>query len=136
MQFIVHVKLNSCDNISPYSLYIWELHFIYIWYIKSWLVHSLYYTSSLNITLQLIHCAHVCTKDWKQHFYDVSLFLTSVEKWWNAFTALHWFFTYFKVYFPYLLISKKRYAGLFFTKAETYDKMDCKGIETVKYFCI
>ncbi|XP_046862075.1 DNA polymerase delta catalytic subunit-like [Xenia sp. Carnegie-2017] len=37
-----------------------------------------------------------------------------------------------KVYFPYLLISKKRYAGLFFTKAETYDKMDCKGIETVR----
>lgn len=37
-----------------------------------------------------------------------------------------------KVYFPYLLINKKRYAGLYFTKADTYDKMDCKGIETVR----
>lgn len=37
-----------------------------------------------------------------------------------------------KVYFPYLLISKKRYAGLYFTRPETYDKMDCKGLETVR----
>ena len=34
-----------------------------------------------------------------------------------------------KVYFPYLLISKKRYAGLYWTKPERYDKMDTKGIE-------
>lgn len=37
-----------------------------------------------------------------------------------------------KVYYPYLLINKKRYAGLYFTRPETYDKMDCKGIETVR----
>lgn len=37
-----------------------------------------------------------------------------------------------KVYFPYLLISKKRYAGLYWTKPEKYDKMDTKGIETVR----
>uniref|UniRef100_T1JE16 DNA polymerase n=1 Tax=Strigamia maritima TaxID=126957 RepID=T1JE16_STRMM len=37
-----------------------------------------------------------------------------------------------KVYFPYLLISKKRYAGLYFTRPEIHDKMDCKGIETVR----
>ncbi|XP_013786917.1 DNA polymerase delta catalytic subunit [Limulus polyphemus] len=37
-----------------------------------------------------------------------------------------------KVYFPYLLINKKRYAGLYYTKPETHDKMDCKGIETVR----
>ncbi|XP_071955316.1 DNA polymerase delta catalytic subunit-like [Antedon mediterranea] len=37
-----------------------------------------------------------------------------------------------KVYFPYLLINKKRYAGLYFTKADVHDKMDCKGIETVR----
>ncbi|KAF5289112.1 hypothetical protein FQA39_LY15214 [Lamprigera yunnana] len=37
-----------------------------------------------------------------------------------------------KVYFPYLLINKKRYAGLYFTQTEKYDKMDCKGIETVR----
>jgi len=37
-----------------------------------------------------------------------------------------------KVYFPYLLINKKRYAGLYFTKPEIHDKMDCKGIETVR----
>nr|BAJ78732.1 DNA polymerase delta catalytic subunit [Metriocampa sp. 44] len=37
-----------------------------------------------------------------------------------------------KVYFPYLLINKKRYAGLYFTRPEIHDKMDCKGIETVR----
>ncbi|KNC85933.1 DNA polymerase delta catalytic subunit [Sphaeroforma arctica JP610] len=37
-----------------------------------------------------------------------------------------------KVYFPYLLISKKRYAGLYWTRPDKYDKMDCKGIETVR----
>lgn len=37
-----------------------------------------------------------------------------------------------KVYFPYLLINKKRYAGLYFTRADKHDKMDCKGIETVR----
>ncbi|XP_002983728.2 DNA polymerase delta catalytic subunit isoform X2 [Selaginella moellendorffii] len=37
-----------------------------------------------------------------------------------------------KVYFPYLLISKKRYAGLLWTKPAKYDKMDTKGIETVR----
>lgn len=37
-----------------------------------------------------------------------------------------------KVYFPYLLISKKRYAGLFWTNPAKFDKMDAKGIETVR----
>src|SRR5262249_55952606 len=37
-----------------------------------------------------------------------------------------------KVYFPYLLINKKRYAGLYWTRIEKYDKMDSKGIETVR----
>ncbi|XP_028824417.1 DNA polymerase delta catalytic subunit isoform X1 [Denticeps clupeoides] len=38
-----------------------------------------------------------------------------------------------KVYCPYLLINKKRYAGLYFSStAEKHDKMDCKGIETVR----
>jgi len=37
-----------------------------------------------------------------------------------------------KVYWPYLLISKKRYAGLLWTNTEKYDKMDTKGIETVR----
>lgn len=32
-----------------------------------------------------------------------------------------------KVYFPYLLISKKRYAGLYWTNPDKYDKMDTKG---------
>ena len=34
-----------------------------------------------------------------------------------------------KVYYPYLLISKKRYAGLYWTNPDKYDKMDAKGIE-------
>ena len=34
-----------------------------------------------------------------------------------------------KVYYPYLLISKKRYAGLYWTKPDKWDKMDTKGIE-------
>ncbi len=37
-----------------------------------------------------------------------------------------------KCYFPYLLISKKRYAGLLWTSTDKYDKMDCKGIESVR----
>ncbi len=37
-----------------------------------------------------------------------------------------------KVYFPYLLISKKRYAGLYWTNTKKYDKMDTKGLETVR----
>lgn len=37
-----------------------------------------------------------------------------------------------KVYYPYLLISKKRYAGLFWTNPDKHDKMDTKGIETVR----
>lgn len=37
-----------------------------------------------------------------------------------------------KVYFPYLLINKKRYAGLYWTRPQAYDKMDSKGIETVR----
>lgn len=37
-----------------------------------------------------------------------------------------------KCYWPYLLINKKRYAGLYWTKPDHYDKMDTKGIETVR----
>jgi DNA polymerase delta subunit 1 len=37
-----------------------------------------------------------------------------------------------KVYFPYLLINKKRYAGLYWTNTKKWDKMDSKGIETVR----
>ncbi|ODV87634.1 hypothetical protein CANARDRAFT_25884, partial [[Candida] arabinofermentans NRRL YB-2248] len=37
-----------------------------------------------------------------------------------------------KVYYPYLLINKKRYAGLYWTNPKTFDKMDTKGIETVR----
>lgn len=37
-----------------------------------------------------------------------------------------------KVYYPYLLINKKRYAGLYWTKPDKHDRMDCKGIETVR----
>ena len=31
-----------------------------------------------------------------------------------------------KIYWPYLLMNKKRYAGLLWTQAEKYDYMDCK----------
>eukprot|EP00536_Pseudo-nitzschia_multiseries_P004490 jgi/Psemu1/188144/e_gw1.74.117.1 len=37
-----------------------------------------------------------------------------------------------KVYFPYLLMNKKRYAGLMYTRPDKYDKMDQKGLETVR----
>ncbi|TYZ60960.1 hypothetical protein PybrP1_001058 [[Pythium] brassicae (nom. inval.)] len=37
-----------------------------------------------------------------------------------------------KVYFPYLLMNKKRYAGLLWTRPEQYDKLDSKGLETVR----
>lgn len=37
-----------------------------------------------------------------------------------------------KIYCPYLLMNKKRYAGLLWTNPNTYDKIDAKGIETVR----
>jgi DNA polymerase delta subunit 1 len=37
-----------------------------------------------------------------------------------------------KVYWPYLLINKKRYAGLYWTRPDKHDKLDAKGIETVR----
>jgi len=37
-----------------------------------------------------------------------------------------------KVYFPYLLMNKKRYAGLMWTNTEKFDYMDTKGLETVR----
>lgn len=37
-----------------------------------------------------------------------------------------------QVYFPCLLINKKHYAGLSFSRADKHDKMVCKGIETVR----
>jgi DNA polymerase delta subunit 1 len=37
-----------------------------------------------------------------------------------------------KVYFPYLLMNRKRYAGLYWTKVEKFDKIDTKGIESVR----
>lgn len=38
-----------------------------------------------------------------------------------------------QVYFPYLLISKKRYAGLLFSsRSDAHDRMDCKGLEAVR----
>lgn len=37
-----------------------------------------------------------------------------------------------KVYFPYLLMNKKRYAGLLHTRPDKYDYLDCKGIESVR----
>lgn len=37
-----------------------------------------------------------------------------------------------KVYFPFLLMNKKRYAGLYWTNPKKYDKLDAKGIETVR----
>ena len=38
-----------------------------------------------------------------------------------------------KVYCPYLLMNKKRYAGLLWTRSDKYDKMDTKGLETVSF---
>ncbi|PFH33207.1 DNA polymerase [Besnoitia besnoiti] len=37
-----------------------------------------------------------------------------------------------KVYCPFLLMNKKRYAGLLYTRPDKYDKIDSKGIETVR----
>lgn len=37
-----------------------------------------------------------------------------------------------KVYYPYLLMNKKRYAGLFWTNTSKWDKLDAKGIITVR----
>lgn len=37
-----------------------------------------------------------------------------------------------KVYSPFLLMAKKRYAGLLWHTPEMHEKIDCKGIETVR----
>jgi len=37
-----------------------------------------------------------------------------------------------KVYRPYLLMNKKRYAGMLWTRPDKWDYMDAKGIETVR----
>lgn len=37
-----------------------------------------------------------------------------------------------KIYHPYLLMNKKRYAGMYWTNPIKPDKMDAKGIETVR----
>lgn len=37
-----------------------------------------------------------------------------------------------KVYYPYLLMKKKRYAGLIWTKTDKYDRIDMKGLENVR----
>lgn len=37
-----------------------------------------------------------------------------------------------KVYYPYLLLSKKRYAGLYWSREDTWDKLDKKGLESVR----
>uniref|UniRef100_A0A4W4DTZ4 DNA polymerase n=1 Tax=Electrophorus electricus TaxID=8005 RepID=A0A4W4DTZ4_ELEEL len=73
----------------------------------------------------------------------VKLGVTSVEEAMKLGTeAAQWVSSHFvmpiklefeKVYYPYLLINKKRYAGLYFSSStQHHDKMDCKGIETVR----
>lgn len=37
-----------------------------------------------------------------------------------------------KCYNPFLLMAKKRYAGLLWMTPDKYEKIDCKGIETVR----
>lgn len=37
-----------------------------------------------------------------------------------------------KVYYPWLLMAKKKYAGLWWTKPHKWDKIDAKGIESVR----
>ena len=37
-----------------------------------------------------------------------------------------------KVYCPFLLVNKKRYAGLYWTNPKAYDKIDVKGLELVR----
>lgn len=37
-----------------------------------------------------------------------------------------------KVYFPYLLMKKKKYAGVIWTRPDKYDKIDTKGLEAVR----
>ena len=37
-----------------------------------------------------------------------------------------------KVFWPYLLLKKKKYAGVIWTKEDKYDKIDTKGLEAVR----
>jgi DNA polymerase delta subunit 1 len=37
-----------------------------------------------------------------------------------------------KVYWPYLLLARKRYVGLYWTRPDKWDKIDAKGVESVR----
>ena len=37
-----------------------------------------------------------------------------------------------KVFWPYLLLKKKKYAGVYWTREDKYDKIDTKGLEAVR----
>ena len=37
-----------------------------------------------------------------------------------------------KVYYPFILLNKKKYAGCQFTKADDYDKVDMTGLESTR----
>jgi DNA polymerase delta subunit 1 len=37
-----------------------------------------------------------------------------------------------KIYYPYLLMKKKKYAGVIWTREDRYDKIDTKGLEAVR----
>ena len=90
--------------------------------------------SSSRMPKRILICAppssHVCDQKYsnilgKNQKFVAVLWCSHMQQY-NA-VSLH-----IQVYFPYLLISKKRYAGLYYSKPDTYDKMDCKGIETVR----
>lgn len=69
----------------------------------------------------------------EQQFELVTQGLRSQESWSFVSANKSLFLLNPQVYYPYLLINKKRYAGLYFSSsADTHEKMDCKGIETVR----
>ncbi len=88
------------------------------------------------ICVHMYICCHMLKRFWERMRPQLCSLLAGVLPVYMTTIHKHTFTCHppppLQVYYPYLLISKKRYAGLLWTNPDKYDKMDTKGIETVR----